>query len=121
MKVNTNIVCSRFHIVEQLHANGVTSRQLRSMLCSWVLKFNATSQTCQICQRMTRTLKTCDSDKENRPKVKHGPEMPPSGSVTRAQLQQMIPNAPDHMIELLLSQFKTLEFIQKEEGGVRML
>ena len=70
---------------------------------------------------MTRTVKTCDSDKGNRPKVKHGPEMPPSGSVTRAQLQQMISNAPDHMIELLLSQFKILEFIQKEEGGVRML
>jgi len=63
-------------------------------------------QICQICQRMTRTVKTCDSDKGNRPKVKHGPEMPPSGSVTRAQLQQMLPNALDHMIVLLLSQFK---------------
>lgn len=106
MTVNTNIICTRFHVLEQLNVNGETYRQLRSTLCSRVVKFNATSQTCRTCQHMTRTLKTCDSDKENRPKPKHGPEMPPSCSVTKAQLQQMIPDAPDHMIELLLSQFK---------------
>lgn len=73
-------------------------------MCSHVVKFNAVSQTCLMCQRMTRKLKTSDSNKENcSSSEKHGQGQ--ISLITKCQIKQLIPNAPDNLIELLLSQF----------------
>jgi len=106
VRITQNVVCTRFHVLEKLdeRSTGISSRQIRSVSCLRVVKFNAVSQTCVTCQRMTKKLKTSDN-KENT----KGSETKDDGQlslISKADIKKLLPNAPDILLEMLVSQFK---------------
>lgn len=82
--VNTSVIISRFHTLEQFQKNSTTPsvRTVKSISCNRVIDFGAHSSTCRICQNMTfsssDTIKesinlnpSTANDDENVERIKH--------------------------------------------------
>ena len=107
MEINSSVICSRFHTIENFYncESNKQTRRIRSLMCQKVLRFNARSEICITCQKMTFTTKT--EQKENlKSSFNRDMESVDKSPVSKETFKKLLPFASNDMLELLVNQAK---------------
>jgi hypothetical protein len=104
--VSGSVVVSRYHTVENFKVNDKQERKIRSVMCNTVVSVNSLSNVCRKCQKMTFGQAKSETNKENIKSTESERAIPKdkAKTVTKDDIKNLIPNATDEMLELLLSQ-----------------
>lgn len=107
IEISSSVICSRFHTVETLYncESNQQTRRIRSLMCNKALRFNARTEICKTCQKMTFTTKT--EQKENL-KSSFNRDMKTLDNIpaSKETFKKLLPFASDDMLELLVDQAK---------------
>lgn len=110
-----DIIISRYHTLNKWNICGLERRQLHSIVCNKFVPMTSMSGTCIKCRKMTMHTVPCTrntecNDKENAENIKHSKvnytnlNNGKESSTLKDDIKKLFPNAPQEMIELLLSQ-----------------